>query len=504
MALLPLALSKTIWGAHACSVQALAFGLCELLCRAARKSVPLRWNARRCESSSPRNAETSTLQACARQTLIVRLTASSTLLLWMAVSSIAQESPSPLPSRSPSKTRSVLISFLPPPLEGSISLGIYDTKGKLVRVLHREADFDEFEVGSDALKTTWDGKNDAGESLPPGKYHARGYAVGDLKVEGVGFFFNDWVQSDDSPHIERIENFARNTEESLVLLARLAGGKNTIIGCDLHGRILDGSAVGENEDKDFYDFISPERRNLRVESGKLFLSVVTNETEAQWPELNAPRDASYSRDGNVWVIDTTSGDDSASEVKEFSDSGEFLRRLTLAPDEPAPRLIRTSPRDDRLFLLEENATVQRMRALTWVETKRENGRPVSDWKVEFEKRITVHKDFNVAEGKPVVLGGNAPPERLQIKLQSNPLQNDDRSSVELAVGSDEAGSFLKTADGLPLESISETPHLTRAVLSPHSERSIDVFQDDGAVVEQFRVSGLDQMMAFDCGAFDLN
>ncbi|MBA3385084.1 MAG: hypothetical protein H0T95_00410, partial [Chthoniobacterales bacterium] len=63
---------------------------------------------------------------------------------------------------------------------------------------------------------------------------------------------------------------------------------------------------------------------------------------------------------------------------------------------------------------------------------------------------------------------------------------------------------LKTADGLPLESISETPHLTRAVLSPHSERSIDVFQDDGAVVEQFRVSGLDQMMAFDCGAFDLN
>ena len=29
--------------------------------------------------------------------------------------------------------------------------------------------------------------------LPPGKYSAHGFVVGDLKIEGVGFFFNDWV-----------------------------------------------------------------------------------------------------------------------------------------------------------------------------------------------------------------------------------------------------------------------------------------------------------------------
>src|SRR5690349_13599032 len=57
---------------------------------------------------------------------------------------------SPLATVSPSATRSVKISFLPPPMEGTISLGIYDGTGKLVRVLVQEGNVDEFEVGADA------------------------------------------------------------------------------------------------------------------------------------------------------------------------------------------------------------------------------------------------------------------------------------------------------------------------------------------------------------------
>ena len=79
----------------------------------------------------------------------------------------------------------VKISFLPPPLEGTISLGIYDRDGKLVRVLRREAELAEFEVAPDALRTTWDGRNDSGVQVPPGKYSAHGFAVGDLHVEQV-------------------------------------------------------------------------------------------------------------------------------------------------------------------------------------------------------------------------------------------------------------------------------------------------------------------------------
>src|SRR5206468_2805466 len=124
--------------------------------------------------------------------------------LWIATVLIAaaQDSPSPIPnaslapslppeeSLSPSPSappaRSVRLSFVPPPLEGTISLGIYDGSGKLVRVLHQEAELNEFTIGADALVTQWDGKNDDGEDLPAGKYRARGYLVGHFKVEDLG------------------------------------------------------------------------------------------------------------------------------------------------------------------------------------------------------------------------------------------------------------------------------------------------------------------------------
>jgi len=210
----------------------------------------------------------------------------------------AQESPSPAPTPSPSPSptaspaRSVRISFVPPPLEGAISLGVYDGNGKLVRILHQQAELNEFTIGADALVTKWDGKNEEGEDLPAGKYHARGYLVGRFKVEDLG--------------------------------------------------------------------------------------------QAAAPPV------------------------------------------------------------------EDNAT------------------------------------------------GN-----VKVKLMPNPLANDERPIVDLGVGFDNEDSFLKTTDGLPLCTVSETPNLIRASIKKNGEKSVDVWQDDGAVVEQFRISNIDKMMAFDCGDFEL-
>ena len=168
--------------------------------------------------------------------------------------------------------------------------------------------------------------------------------------------------------------------------------------------------------------------------------------------------------------------------------------------------VAASMTEDKIYLLEENSAAQRVRGLSLLATKAEAGQPsVSDWKVDFEKTIVAHKDFSLVDGKPV---GSPPavqtrPKRVKIKLQPNPLVNDERVNVELAVGFDEDGSFLKASDGLPLCSISETPGLIRGLLAAHGSNALDVFQDDGAVVEQFRVTGVDQMMSFDCGGFEL-
>ena len=53
-------------------------------------------------------------------------------------------------------------------------------------MLVQEAEPDEFTVGADALIAKWDGKNNSEQDLPAGKYHARGYLVGRLKVEDKG------------------------------------------------------------------------------------------------------------------------------------------------------------------------------------------------------------------------------------------------------------------------------------------------------------------------------
>jgi hypothetical protein len=177
-------------------------------------------------------------------------------------------------------------------LEGTISLGIYDTAGKLVRALHQEAQLNEFTIGADALVTQWNGKNDAGEDLPAGKYRARGYLVGALKVEDVG----------------------------------------------------------------------------------------------------------------------------------------------VAADSP--------PQD--------------------------------------------------SQGAGV-----------KVKLMPNPLRNDKRSVIDIAAGFDGEGSYLKTADGLTLFTMSESSNLARVVLAKDGEKSIQIWQDDGAGLHRFRVSNIQKMMAFDCGELEL-
>lgn len=423
------------------------------------------------------------------------------LFLALSLSARGQDSPTPEPVSTP-PARSVRVSFLPPPLDGTISLGIYDAKGKLVRVLKREADINEFTIGTDALATTWDGKNDAGEDAPAGKYSAHGFVVADLRIEGVGFFFNDWITQDDSPRITRVENL-RDMGKELLLLVSLPNEQGATVTCDLSGKIIEFALEGPDR---FAEAFGPERAAVKVEHGKLLINRAEGWQPVSWSTLIKPEHAAMGNGESIWVIDHVAENDAALEVKQFAANGEFLRRLPYQPNDPQPKTIAASSREDRIFVLEEGPALQRLRGLSLVVTKTEAGQqPISEWKVDFEKTIFSHKDFSLVNGKPVASSPTAAnaPEKLKVKLQPNPLVKDERVTVELAIGFDDDGSFLKASDGLPLFTISETPKLIRGLLSAQSSNTINVFQDDGAVVEQFRVSGVDQMMSFDCGGFEL-
>jgi hypothetical protein len=409
----------------------------------------------------------------------------SCLVLGLA-SALAQESPPPSPSFPSSSSppspapaaRKIELRFALPPLEGTISLGIFDQAGKLVRVLHREDSISDFTAGTDALETSWDGMDNEGNSLPNGKYHGRGFVVGDLKVEGVDYFFNDWVTDENSPHIKSLGAIKMENGE-LQLNVEVAGDRPEAVSCDPNT----GSILGE------------------------MTRIAARQCEQTNKPANvfAPVDCAEGKDGTTWFIDSVA-DQSLREVKQLSKEHELLRRLPYPAADPQPQHLAAAPNDEKIFLVEQNDQLQRLRALALVRTTKESpNESVSDWKPVFEKKIVAHQNFGLEDDKPVANPDepeSAPP-KISQKLRPDPLQKDRAGKVELAVGTDSDGSFLQSADGLPLRTISDTPNLTRVLLSRPNDDTIDVFQDDGAVVEQFRISNLAEMIAFDCGDFEL-
>ena len=396
------------------------------------------------------------------------------ILLLGVANTIQAEEPASTPLAA---KRTVRISFLPPPLDGTISLGIYDPKGKLVRVLYREADVNEFNIGADALTTTWDGKDDAGADLPPGKYGAHGVIVGDLSSKSIGFYFNDFVASSASPRIRHLRG-VRFRENELYLDADLVRGEQATLALDPKQGVI--------------------VRTLPLES------VTHCDEKPSFPNLVQVIDCDSGPNNTVWVIDSLASEN-RSEVKQLSNTGELLRRIVIAEGEPMPRAIAASPTEDKLFLVEEspNSTINRLRAVSLPGGKTDftNG----DLKTDFEKKIVEHQAFAFENGKPVL--GNpknkASVEKITVKLQPNPLLADARVPLDLGAGFDQDGSFLKTSDGLPLFTISENSDLIAVSRVAHGSNALDVFQDDGAVLEQVRLGAIDQMMTFDCGVFEL-
>ncbi|MDD5348868.1 MAG: hypothetical protein PHQ12_01535 [Chthoniobacteraceae bacterium] len=353
----------------------------------------------------------------------------------------------------------VKIVFLPPPMEGNISLGVYDAAGTLVRVLYREAPWGDFTAGDDGFAVQWDGKDDHGVVCPPGTYRVRGVAVGDVGVEGVDFTGNDWVTSDDAPHLKRITGLGTKADGTLVISAALPG---------------------QSAPAFFAVAIKPPDKT--GEEAELQLS----------PQPGLPASAPATGTHNApWTIDGTT-------VKQATESGNVLRKLSPAEGEPPPVKLAASPKNDKLFVLYEDADLQRVRGYDFAGVK-----PGAAPKVLFENDIVfsdryeqVAAELKFPDDKPFT----ASPV-LSVALQPNPLAGNKPGTLLIRAAVDKEGTYLATADGLPLCHVSDTKAAVWAVVGrPAGSKVMTVFDSDGAVVEQFRVSKIANMMTFDAGA----
>jgi hypothetical protein len=392
----------------------------------------------------------------------------------------------------------VPISFLPPPLENATySLGIYETRsGKLVRRLHEIAPESAFAVGLNGLITKWDGKDDNGQLAPPGRYAARGYAVGALKVEGQSILGNDWTAEDDTLRVRHVESIclllndgglavlATMADDSLALL-RLAAADGKLLWRSRVSKCTKPFLVFEGDKIVVWE---PVGQSSDVVAGYLLSDGSETVVTVSATAAADPRE-SFGKDHTLWEI----ADDS-SLIQKGTD-GSVLRRLEVKPGEPIPQAVSASLTQDRLYLLEEVGSWQRVRGLSWIATKEENGKQVSTWQTFFERNI---------RAPDPALGLESPSVPIEINLVENPLEPGKPQKVKLAAGFDGKGSYLTTADGLRLRQISQRANLKAVKLTKgKTGNSLTFFQTDGAAWDEFSIEGARNMMAFDAGEFEM-
>jgi hypothetical protein len=414
-----------------------------------------------------------------------------------------------VPPPIPPKKSGVRITFLPPPMDGTLSLGIYDKAGKLVRVLAREATEKDFAIGLNGLITFWDGRDDAGRVLPAGAYAARGFSVGAIEVEGVAYHCNDWMLDDASPRIRRVLSIELGKNGRLAIWAEGADGRPQLVRYDQLGPFggeippdppTETNAAGGRRSDDPDDKPMP---SAAVTDGRVVVRGAGEARALNLSELMKPIAASLGRDG-VWVIDQAADH---LEVKEFSLAGEFRRRLAVDPAEPAPRRIFASRTSDLIFLIEEQPGLQRVRGLALETPPADSGKggqpATSTWKTVLTKTIVASDNFPAVAGHLGRILPFIPRDKFVVHLLPNPLLRDALTTASVTIGFDSNGSFLETLEGLPLRRITQAPQVKWAVIGQEgSGRQLTIFQGDGAVVEEFKAHKLANMMAFDAGEYE--
>ena len=316
-------------------------------------------------------------------------------------------------------SRKVPISFLPPPLEtATYSLGIYDAKsGKLVRRLQEAATESAFTVGLNGLITELGRQGRRWQSRAAGAYAARGYAVGALKVEGVEILGNDWADDDENLRPKALRAIAITpADDGLAVLgighndrcSRARATKGRVVNCCGKTLPRSSAAAESHQCTRCGHGCYHGRRRRREHRPTGWRTARRSSRRPVRHGRRIMRQATGGKDGTIWKIEE-------GVLAQYSAQGERLRSLAPKEGDPIPLMVAASKDQDRLYLLEATKGWQRVRGLSWVETKEENGKPVSTWQTFFER--------NIHPRGPVSWAATPPPRRwrsLWWKIRSTP------------------------------------------------------------------------------------
>jgi len=194
-----------------------------------------------------------------------------------------------------------------------------------------------------------------------------------------------------------------------------------------------------------------------------------------------------------WFVGSVEG---TAFVGQATSGGEILRTLRPAPEDPRPEKIRASRTEEKFAVLESQPGLQRLRVMT----RAEGG----EWTIGWERTIHDFSRFGFVEGKPAADAGDTKQAGdVRFHLNENPLTG-QRDFLTIRAVFDKSGSRLISPDGLPLVEVSNRDDVSRtAIHRGDSSGSLRLLQGNGFFVEEFSITGLDDIVPLDAGDVEL-
>ena len=460
------------------------------------------------------------------------------------------------------ETSASQLMFVPPPVEGVISLGVYDGKAKLVRVLKKAAAIDSFKSGLNGLYVDWDRMDAHGKPVPNGKYFAHGVLIGDVKIEGVAFHLNDWVHDSDDQRIQKILSatlfnelrpvvlvggphpglalFENNGKQSKVTTLTFgaqtikATGSNILAFDSTQLALIDpasGTQVSQQnlpEVRDADAFgnrtvvltgnqiryqINDTSRDLKSPADHLFRcavltsSIVVATKEANVWKLDGPEFAAINAGETGELLDMSAGTSDSVWLLVKTGTATLLKQI-----DPSGQILRDITLPPDLQTVTRLGASRDHDALLLISDSDATQRVIgiqfqvanqekSVWEKWFDRSLVPFQYFDVREGKVIPADARTDSPPVFVKPANNPLENTRQANFQLTIYADDTGAWVLSVDGLPLFKVCETKNIKQTRWTSDGANGMRVYVSDGTVVEEYHLRSLENLFRFDAGSF---
>jgi hypothetical protein len=256
--------------------------------------------------------------------------------------------------------------------------------------------------------------------------------------------------------------------------------------------------IGEERTPVIFDVLAVDGEHKLVASSSS--DELWESTGAQWKKLPLSLVASslsFGLERTFWVtaIDSEEGKPFTG---QFDTEGRFLRAYR---DEFSPVKVSASTTVEEIAVLETSGSAQRLRLLSLHEPSPDSP---GDWTIAFEKTIQDCRRFGIVDGQLVADAGAASQtDQVNIVLATGGLTSTSQT-LAVRVTFDNDGLWLETHSGLRLAFLASQPNVRRVALQlgPGKE-FLTVYAGDDAVVAEYGVRGLGDVVEIDAGEVEL-